>query len=401
MKLTQQAAARAKLPAGKAEAILWDDTVRGFGLRVRAGGKQTWICQFRIGRKQRRISFGSPAILNADAARKKAREMLGKVALGTDPQAERNEARAQAAHTLEAVAKQYLEVASTQLRPRSFTEIERYLQKSWKPLHSLPIQTISRRDIAARLGELAQTGATSANRARGALSSLYVWSMQQGLVEHNPVIGTGKLAEQSRDRVLDATEIRDIWNACGPDDFGACVKLMLLTAARRSEVGGMRFEEIAFSTRTWTIPRERSKNNREHTVWLSDPALEIIKNIPRRKSSGHLFGTVDGRPFSGWAAARAALDARLAAAQGPDQRKAPRFVLHDLRRSAATYMANDLGVPPHIVEAILNHAGSAQVARIYNRATYVAERKAALDRWGSTVLSIVAGGTDNIVALKA
>src|SRR5262249_58669487 len=96
MKLTQANIDRATLPAGKSEAIFFDDELPGFGLRLRAGGSKTWIIQYALGAKQRRMTLGSGKLLNPSKARSTARDLLASVRLGNDPAAERKEARAKA-----------------------------------------------------------------------------------------------------------------------------------------------------------------------------------------------------------------------------------------------------------------------------------------------------------------
>ncbi len=147
----------------------------------------------------------------------------------------------------------------------------------------------------------------------------------------------------------------------------------MLTGARKSEVGGMRWEELA--TGLWTLPARRAKNGREHEVPLSRQAQQLIAALPR--TGPWLFGRRGKSPFSGWSRCKERLDAGSTAA-----RLAP-WTLHDLRRSVATHMAEQEIAQPHIIEAILGHVSGhkAGVAGIYNRAAYRAEKAAALQRW--------------------
>ncbi len=205
MKLTRPYVSRLVLPAGKTEQINFDDALPGFGVRLRAGGKRTWIAQYRVGRQQRRVTIGSVDVLDPDEARRRAKEILAKVQLGGDPQTEKVEVRAQAVLNLGSIAETYLErYASARQKPRTFVETSRYLEVGWKPLHGLPLAKIDRRVVAARLAEIAkERGEITSNRARAALSGLFSWAMREGLVDANPVIGTNRAVdERSRDRVL-------------------------------------------------------------------------------------------------------------------------------------------------------------------------------------------------------
>src|SRR3954463_9424054 len=94
MRLTRPNIARLALPAGKSETIVFDDALPGFGVRLRAGGKRTWIAQYRLGAKQRRITLGNVEAVDLDEARKRAKDALAKVQLGADPQTEKADARA-------------------------------------------------------------------------------------------------------------------------------------------------------------------------------------------------------------------------------------------------------------------------------------------------------------------
>jgi integrase len=387
MRLTAPNAAKIKLGSGKSEVIVFDDALRGFGLRVRAGGKRTWIVQYRVGSKQRRVSLGSVESLDADEARKAAKATLAKVHLGADPQIEKAEARARASATLGAFVDGYLERAKQRLRPRSFLEFQRHLLQQWAPLHRLPIHTIQRLHIATRLSQIAQdSGPFAANTARVTLSAFFKWAMGEGLVENNPVIGTNRPAENvARERVLTNDELRLVWRTAGNGEYGAIVRLLILTGQRREEVGGMLWQEIDLDKALWSIGSERSKNSLAHDVPLSAAAIAVIQEIPNREGRELVFGSRSG-PFQGWSKAKAALDQRMAALLEPTTP----WRLHDIRRTVATRMA-DLGVLPHVIEAVLNHISGhkAGVAGVYNRATYAAEKQKALELWSEHVSSVI------------
>jgi integrase len=402
VKLTNESVARLRLSEGKLERLEFDDLLPGFGIRLRAGGKRTWVVQFRVGTKQRRMTIGTPQTLDAAEARRRAREALSKVHLGQDPQAQKAEAQGLARLTLGSVVELYLPYAASQLKPRSYTEVERHLRRHMKPLAGMTLAKVSRAAVAARLNVIArERGPIAANRARASLSTLFSWAIGEGLADANPVVGTNKAcAEIARDRVLSDGELRLIWHHAGDDDYGAIVRLLLLTGQRREEVGGMAWGELDLGGALWSIEGERTKNRRSHEVPLSSAALNILEAQPKREGRELVFGSGAG-PFSGWSKARAALDTRIAAAlreQGKETEIAP-WRLHDLRRTTATGMAN-LGTAPHVVEAVLNHISGhrAGVAGVYNRAVYAREMRAALSLWGAHITSLT--GSGNVVPLK-
>jgi integrase len=327
------------------------------------------------------------------------------VADGKDPADHRTQAALEAADTLRKITDQYLKHAKQKQRPKTYSEVERYLLTSWKPLHPVSVFLIRRRHVATRVAEMASDhGAVTAARARAALSAMFNWAIREGLdIPSNPVIGTNRPTEpKSRERVLTDIELGQIWLALGDDDYGRIVKLLMLTAQRREEVGGMRWTEFDNDTNVWTLPSTRTKNHREHRVPLTDAAMALIP--VREKSREHVFG--DGprrkgdsdRGFSGWSKAKGALEARLFAARqesvdgSTEIKPIPDWRLHDLRRTAATIMADRLGVLPHIVEAVLNHVSGHRsgVAGVYNLARYETEMLAALNAWADHVRRIVA-----------
>jgi integrase len=424
MKLTKETVRKLKLSPGKADAIHFDEDLPGFGIRLRAGGKRTWLVQYRVGAKQRRVTLGTvkhldgSGTLDPDEAREAARKRLAKVTLGGDPQKDKHEARAKAALTLGAIVDDYLAVKEGNVRKRTFVETKRYLTEHWKSLHGLPVHEIHGRDIAAQLTKVTiESGTVSAARARAALSGLFAWAVGEDTVEENPVIGTNKPPEpDSRDRVLTDAEIAEVWATCRDDDFGHIVKLLLLTGCRREEIGGLMWEEVDLDGAVIHLPSARTKNGEAHDIPLTPLALSIIRTVPRHEGRDHLFGDgprrAGGEPngFSGWSKAKAALDARILAARQQAAQKARKpadkvqqmeFRIHDLRRTAATGMAR-LRVLPHVIEAALNHISGhkAGVAGIYNRETYKPEVKTALALWSDHIRSITEGSAHKVVSMR-
>jgi integrase len=393
MRLTRAIVERLTLPPGTGDKIYFDDELPGFGLRLRQGGtregKRSWIAQYRVGSKQRRVTIGTVKTTSLDAARTLARRVLAKVHLGSDPQAEKAERRARASITTGAMAERYLaEHAVKRLKPRSYLEVERHLKKHWRAIADTPIGDVTRADVAAQLGRIAATsGPIASNRARATLSAFFAWAIGEGLTDSTPVLGTNKAtAEISRDRVLTPDELAAVWREAGVGDYAAIVRLLILTGQRREEVGGMLWSEIDTAGAVgavWRIGAERTKNSLAHDVPLSAAALAILGGLERRGGRDLVFGSRVGA-FQGWSNAKSALDVRVSAALGRPP-TAP-WRLHDIRRTVATRLA-DLGVLPHVIEAVLNHVSGhkAGVAGIYNRASYAAEKRAALDLWAQRV----------------
>jgi integrase len=161
-----------------------------------------------------------------------------------------------------------------------------------------------------------------------------------------------------------------------------------LTAQRRSEIGLLRWDEVHDGH--IILPPDRTKNGRTHVVPLSNQAQTIL-NLFRRDGRQCVFGR-RGRGFADWARGKATLDTRSPATD---------WTLHDLRRTVATRMA-ELGVQPHIIEAVLNHVSGHKggVAGIYNRAAYDKEKREALNLWAEHVMALVEGRKAKVLPIR-
>src|SRR5262249_31876992 len=140
-----------KLPPGVADKVFFDEDLPGFGLRVRASGVHSWMVQYAIAGRTRRMVLGLLTALDPGKARTTAKDLLAEARLGHDPAAEKDRARAAAAETFGALLPRFLERQRTRLKPRSYVETERHLTKHAKPLHGSPIEAVTRRAIAGRL----------------------------------------------------------------------------------------------------------------------------------------------------------------------------------------------------------------------------------------------------------
>jgi integrase len=409
MNLTQAAIARLKLPAGKSDAIFFDDKIPGFGIRLRAGGSQSWVFQYKFANMHHRMVLGKVSAMKPEAARKIAEKHHAAIKDGRNPATERAVRTAQAANTFGQLVGQYMEFKRSRLRPRSLVEVKRHLEVCAKPLHKLPVVSIDKtivahliKRLAAERGRAGKPAVVTANRVRASLSALFAWALKEtDFAEQNPVINThdaGK--EESRTRVLENDEIRIIWNALEDDDYSTVIKLLLLTGQRLNEIVRLRWDEVDFERNRIALPPSRTKNGRAHHVPMSETVRLLLEaqKAKRAEGQGLVFARGD-RAFAGWADGRRMLDRRIAAAGAT----LSHWTNHDLRRTCATRMAEDLQVQPHVVEAILNHVGGhkAGVAGVYNLASYMPEKAAALQMWDTHVAAIAKGCESNVVSLRA
>ena len=269
---------------------------------------------------------------------------------------------------------------------------DRWRDRAIASITSDDIEAIIDESVAKGLPGLA-VKVKGANVSRGlemhrSLSAMFGWLLKERprRVNQNPVAGVGKPGKwASRDRDLKSAEIKKFWWATEQEDtYKPILQLLLLTGCRLNEVAGMRRTEV--DGLKWTIPGSRTKNKRPHEVWLP-------KNIKLPDGPFDLVFTSTGTtPVSGWSKLKTRLDTRMGFND---------WTLHDLRRTCATGIA-EIGIPPHIVEAVLNHISGAKasVAGTYNRAQYSPEKKAALERWSAHVQGLVSGRAAKVVPMK-
>ena len=389
-KLTKATVAALTLPRRKSELLVFSSDLPGFGVRLRAGGSKTWIFQYKLGNKHRRITLGRVSALEPAAAREQANQLHAQVRLGQDPAGAKAESRAHADETFGACVQLFL--AWQRGRVKAFRDVERHLVRNLAALHNLPLAKIDQRTIAAQLARISARGSPiQANRTRASLSKFFNWACGEGLTENNPAAFCNRNPEQSRDRVLSREETKRLWAALPDNDYGDIVKLLVLTGQRASEISDLKWSEIDRERGLISLPPSRTKNRRQHIVPMSDMVRAILEARPQNDRE-LVFGTGQKRGFTGWSRAKANLDEVV---------RIPSWRIHDIRRSTATGMA-EIGIQPHIVEAVLNHVSGHKggVAGIYNRAAYEAEKTTALNRWASHVAAVVEGRDSNVTPLR-
>lgn len=402
MNLTAQTVAALTLDTGKADQIWFDDAVPGFGLRIRKTGARSWIFQYKIGSLTRRYLIGHASAIKVGRAREIASELHAKVRLGGDPAAEKRIKVERASHTFGALVEKYLAQQEREMRPGSYREIKRHLEQHAKPLNGLPIDTIDQRTIADRLNTIDKnSGAVTANRVRSTMSAMWSWAMKEGLALANPVINTNKREEKPRERVLNNAELALVWRALGADQYDTIIKLLMLTGQRVNEIAGLRRDEIDLERNIITLPGARTKNGRPHDIPIGAIVRALLVPLAGDMSPHNrelVFGRGAG-PFSGFSRCKERLDQKITVLN-KGKALAP-WVHHDLRRSVATGMA-EIGIQPHIIEAILNHVSGHKggIAGIYNKAVYGAEKAQALARWDEHIAAIVENRASNVTAFK-
>ncbi|MBW9053487.1 tyrosine-type recombinase/integrase [Rhizobium mesosinicum] len=374
----------------------------------------SWAIRYRFGGKPKKSTIGPyPAFSLADA-RQEASKQMRAVSEGRDPAVEKAERKERKVDLVDDAIDDFLKrYVAVNNRPSVLKERTRLFKTEVRPKWGKrSMRSITRLDVITLIDGVAEKAPVMANRLLGLLRKFFSWAVDRDIIEISPM--AKKVAppglETTRDRILADSELRLVWiasvNLGYP--FGPMVRLLILTAQRRSEVGGFQWPELELSgnEQVWVIPRERAKNEREHFVPLTASVLEEIAALPKVKPDEKiepifLFTTTGKTPISGYSKAKKALDKEIlklakkeAEERGEDPGTLPAWepwTFHDLRRTAASGMAR-LGVAVHVLEAVLNHkSGSIKgVAAVYNRYDYADEKRQALAAWAELVRSITA-----------
>ena len=262
--------------------------------------------------------------------------------------------------------------------------------------------SIGRHDVLAVLDAEMDAGhERTANKVRAIARRLFAWGVERGLVESNPAAGIRRPGrEVARDRVLDDRELAAIWQAAGEAGWpwSGLTRLLICTALRRDEIAGLRWSELDVKRRCLVLSGERTKSGRPQETPLNALAFETIAELPRVENAGgyvfpsHRRGSANS--VAGFSGMKTRLD-KLSGVQG--------WRLHDLRRSAASHMAR-LGVAPQVLAKVLNHSAGAAlpgVLQVYNRHSYDAEARAALEAWSRELERIIGRGEAKVVSLRS
>jgi integrase len=406
-----------------AEKEYWTREGQGFSIRVLPSGEKVWYFIYTFEGRKRFMKLkdgGYPDVSLADA-REAFDVAKVKVKNGIDPLAEKQhekEERRKAPMVADLV-NEYVERHAKRFK-RSWAKDEQILNRevvsTWGQHKAADI---TKRDVNQLLEKIVDRGAPiMANNTFAVIRKMYNWAIEQDILQYTPCIGVKPPAPKvSRERVLSETEIKTLWTNLDRTDLNIstdsrrALKMILVTAQRPGEVIGMHSSEI--DDQWWTIPAERAKNGKMHRVYLTATALELIGDatgkdyifptphkdtdkpigdtalavavgrnlaIPLTDSKGKSLYDSDGKP---------ATENRL----GIDH-----FTPHDLRRSAATFMAG-MGFMDEIIDAVLNHVKKG-IIRTYNRHDYDKEKQQALEAWERKLNSIIASSESNVIPMR-
>jgi len=402
---------------------LRDDELTGFGAISTKAGACSYFVEYRLGGRgttQKRMTIGKHGALTPDEARKLAKEELGKVARRVDVAQDRKAERAKLkAGSFRELSESYFAAEGKrektgEWKSRRWKEVHAMLEKSVYPvLGTKAPDAISRFELSSLINETKARSHSVARRLHETLRPLFAWAFECGAVQNNPMAGLRcPKPETPRDRVLDDTEIKALWQAATEQSwpFENVIKLLLLTGQRREEVAGMRWREVDLDAGQWTIAKERCKNGKAHTIDLHPEAVRLLdplgddaasRLMKQSAEEDFVFSTTGRTSVSGFSKIKARIDVRMQQILGD---KFQPWRIHDLRRTAASGMAA-LGFQPHVIERVLNHVSGAQggLVSVYQRHEYREERKRAILAWGAHVMQIVSAEApaSNVVKLRA
>lgn len=292
----------------------------------------------------------------------------------------------------------YYELHASSLRTGD--AIMNELWKSLKAHLDAPSLDMTQAALQEVIDGKARSGAkVQANRLRAYLSHFSRFARQRGHFGHAVGVELQKaVRERPRERELSLEEVRAIYYASFAmgDLWGPLIRLLIFTVQREDEIASLRWPEVHFTTRLMILGGSRTKNQNAHTTHLNAPALEELEWLHAwaDEDSDLVFSTTGETPPSGFGKMKKRLDGLLGANMAP-------WTLHDIRTAFATTMC-DAGADEGVVDRVLNHtalsSAPSPVARVYNRAKMLPQRKAVLDRWGDMVTG-ESGAASNVVRI--
>jgi integrase len=365
MKISDQSVKTAKIPES-GQAITWDDDVKGYGLRVTAGGAKSFIFNYRINGRSRRMTIGQYPAWSVAAARKRAGDLRKAVDRGDDPMGARHEQRA--APTVKDLCDRYEEEHLPRKRVASQRNDKAAIANTIRPaLGTTKVQAVTFADIDGLHRKMKATP-YKANRTLALLSKMFSLSIRWGIRKDNPCRGVERFQESRRERYLTADERGRLLVAmqeAGADEKNAARKaeiartvnafrLAMLTGCRIGEALGATWEQFDIEGSVWTKPAATTKQKKDHKTYLNAPARALLADMVTGKSKGWLFPSRTGEGHQTnyrhtWQAVR-------------DVAMIPDLRVHDLRHNFASEGAS-VGLSLPMIGALLGHTNPATTAR--------------------------------------
>ncbi|MBH1998522.1 MAG: site-specific integrase [Sphingomonadaceae bacterium] len=386
----------ALLSAG-VDGFIWDEDLRGFGLKTTSRGSASYVVQYRMGgreAKTRRYTIGTHGSPWTPAtAREEATRMLLLVAQGVDPVESEKQRRREA---VDLAFSNYADRFAASCKGKGWkTMVTRSFSLHIKPhLRDKALPTITRADVVGVFDHMPVEQVANRRNVFAVLRRLFKWAVSRGDIERSPMEGMETPPPvKPRERWLSDGELRRIWSQALKCHrcFGPIVRLLITTGQRREEIAGLHWEELDRDQRELTLSGDRTKNGEPTSIPLNALAIAELDRVARGErwpGKGRVFPTSSGAGFTAYAKEKKKLD-KFIGVDGGDP--LPAWRLHDLRRTLATGFQR-LGVRFEVTEAVLNHVGSSRsgVAGIYQRHDWREEKREALRVWNDHIMTILA-----------
>ncbi|MGF1630200.1 MAG: tyrosine-type recombinase/integrase [Kiloniellaceae bacterium] len=361
-KLTKNLVASACAKNG--DLVLWDESPKGFGLRVKTSGAKTFIIQYRNrSGRSRRYSIAQVGKLTLEEARKQATRLLGQIALGSDPAEERR--MMLKSETVTELADLYMKKhCQDRCKPRTIAAHKWLIKKFIKPkLGNRRLLELRPSDVTKLHNDLRKTP-YNANRMLGLLRAMFNKAERWEIIPRgaNPAAFVQPFPEKKRERYLTAEELKRLLNTI--DDLekaeeleryaAAAFRLLIFTGCRLGEIQTLEWKSVDFAHGCLVLRRHKGDKHGDKIIPLNPPALQILRGLPREKKNPHVI--VGREPEAHltdlqkpWRKVRGAADL-------DDVR------LHDLRHSFASF-AVGAGLSLPIIGALLGHKSLQATAR--------------------------------------
>ena len=269
--------------------FLWDDELRGFGVRITANGAKAYVYQYRLGGREaakKRATIGrhgSP--WTPDTARAEAKRLALLVGQGIDPvEAEKERRRQTITLAFGSYAQRFSDEYLKTHWPKGWALASGILRRDAAPAFAgLSLPQITRGHVAGFLDGLADRPAVRRN-AFAILRRLFRWAVSRGDITASPITDMdAPAAPRARDRVLADDELALVWHAAEGMryPFGPMFLMLAATGQRREEVAGLAWSELDRGSATWTLPAGRAKNGQAHLVPLSPRAVDLLDALAR------------------------------------------------------------------------------------------------------------------------
>ena len=323
--------------------VIWDEDIKGFGLRIHPSGKKVYILQIRDKNKiQHKQTIGDINQIKLKDAKLLAKKTISKCLLGENP-FEKDKSI-----LFKDFINQYIEKVSSKTKSMKSQLNEKSLYKLYLLPYfgNLKLTEVTSNKIRRLMFDMSNKP-IMANKAYNLISHMFNMAIEWGLAESNPIKRIKKFPEERRNIFLNFKQIKELLNVLELDGSktSLAIKMMILTGARKSEVLNATFEQFDLTNNYWNKPCNTTKQRKTHTIPIGIKVIHIVEQLKKMSKNNFLFSNYKGKPM---------IDIKRKWHVIRNQIKMPHLRLHDLRHSFASFMVNK-GVPIRHISELLGH----------------------------------------------